>query len=271
MLELADKVKRDTYKILQQKKETDVELENKQVELEAAHQEINLRKEQNYFLEQAVNKNEKFLLSGMHLSLTYSEGAKGSLFDLIDALRRKHAEDEEIQQYISEIMINIQKINKVSQYAIKGNFNLKSTEEENDIRDFIVQYVGMSKYKGINIQFASDMNEKYMCIFDVSSVGIIIDNIVSNAQKAAASILYIKFNKEESGICISFVDNGNGLDPVIKDPNSIFDLGMTTTRVQGGSGIGLNHVKLLVEDMQGHVEINQQCQTGFELIVRIKR
>ena len=229
-----------------------------------------MRKEQNYFLEQAVNKNEKFLLSGMHLSLTYSEGAKGSLFDLMDALQRKHAEDEEIQQYISEIMINIQKINKVSQYAIKGNFNLKSTEEENDIRDFIVQYVGMSKYKGINIQFDSDMNERYLCIFDVSSVGIIIDNIVSNAQKAAASILYIKFNKEESGICISFVDNGNGLDPVIKDPNSIFDLGMTTTRVQGGSGIGLNHVKLLVEDMKGHVEINQQCQTGFELIVRIK-
>ena len=58
---------------------------------------------------------------------------------------------------------------------------------------------------------------------------------------------------------------------MIKDPNSIFDLGMTTTGVQGGSGIGLNHVKLLVEDMKGHVEINQQCQTGFELIVRIKR
>lgn len=181
--ELADKVKRDTYKILQQKRETDVELENTQDKLEAAHKEINLRKQQNYFLEQAVNKNEKFLLSGMHLSLTYSEGAKGSMLDLMDALRRKHADDEEVQQYISEIMINIQKINKVSEYAIKGNFNLKSTEEENDIRDFIIQYVGMSKYKGIDIQFDSDTNEKYLCIFDVSSVGIIVDNIVSNAKR----------------------------------------------------------------------------------------
>ena len=53
--ELADKVKRDTYKILQQKRETDVELENTQDKLEAAHKEINLRKQQNYFLEQAVN------------------------------------------------------------------------------------------------------------------------------------------------------------------------------------------------------------------------
>ena len=269
--ELADKVKRDTYKILQQKRETDVELENTQDKLEAAHKEINLRKQQNYFLEQAVNKNEKFLLSGMHLSLTYSEGAKGSMLDLMDALRRKHADDEEVQQYISEIMINIQKINKVSEYAIKGNFNLKSTEEENDIRDFIIQYVGMSKYKGIDIQFDSDTNEKYLCIFDVSSVGIIVDNIVSNAKKAAASILHIKFSNEENGICINFSDNGRGLDPLIEDPYSIFDLGMTTTKVQGGNGIGLNHVKLLVEDMNGHVEINQQCQVGFELIVRIKR
>ena len=269
--ELADKVKRDTYKILQQKRETDVELENTQDKLEAAHKEINLRKQQNYFLEQAVNKNEKFLLSGMHLSLTYSEGAKGSMLDLMDALRRKHADDEEVQQYISEIMINIQKINKVSEYAIKGNFNLKSTEEENDIRDFIIQYVGMSKYKGIDIQFNSDANEKYLCIFDVSSVGIIVDNIVSNAKKAAASILHIKFSNEENGICINFSDNGRGLDPLIEDPYSIFDLGMTTTKVQGGNGIGLNHVKLLVEDMNGHVEINQQCQVGFELIVRIKR
>ena len=43
--ELADKVKRDTYKILQQKRETDVELENTQDKLEAAHKEINLRKD----------------------------------------------------------------------------------------------------------------------------------------------------------------------------------------------------------------------------------
>lgn len=123
----------------------------------------------------------------------------------------------------------------------------------------------------IDIQFDSDTNEKYLCIFDVSSVGIIVDNIVSNAKKAAASILHIKFSNEENGICINFSDNGRGLDPLIEDPYSIFDLGMTTTKVQGGNGIGLNHVKLLVEDMNGHVEINQQCQVGFELIVRIKR
>lgn len=41
----------------------------------------------------------------------------------------------------------------------------------------------MSKYKGIDIQFDSDTNEKYLCIFDVSSVGIIVDNIVSNAKR----------------------------------------------------------------------------------------
>ena len=68
-----------------------------------------------------------------------------------------------------------------------------------------------------------------------------------------------------------FRDNGKGLDPIIKDPSAIFDLGVTTTKEQGGNGIGLSHVKLLVEDMNGVITINQQYVEGFELIVRIKR
>lgn len=271
LLELADKVRRDTFKLLQQKQEVDVELENVQGKLDSAHKEIDIRKEQNYFLEQAVNKNEKYLINGMHLNFTYSEGARGSLIDLLDTLREKHIEDELIQQFISEIMVNIQKINKISEYAIKGNFDLKSTEAENDLRDFISQYVSMSKYKGIKIQLESDLNEKYLCVFDVSSVGIILDNIVSNAKKAEATVLVIQFTKKTDNIVISFKDNGNGLDSMIENPDTLFDLGVTTTKEQGGSGIGLNHIKLLVEDMNGFVTINQQYKTGFELIVRIKR
>ena len=269
--ELADKVKKDTYKILQQKKEADKELESAQVELEVAQKELDIRKEQNYFLEQAVDKDDRFLLEGMHLNLTYSEGARSSLYDLIDALHEMHIDNEIVQQYISEIMMNIQKINKTSEYAIKGNFSLKSTETENDIRDFIVQYVAMTKYRGINIQLNSDANEKYMCVFDVSSVGIIVDNIVSNAQKAGATLLQIQFKNTEKDIVISFSDNGKGLDLMIKNPDTIFELGISTTKEQGGSGIGLNHVKSLVEDMNGCVTVNQQCENGFELIVRIKR
>lgn len=271
LIRLADRVKKDTVNLLQQKREVDVELENIQGKLDAAHREIGLRKEQNYFLEKAVNKNEKYLLNGMHLTYTYSEGARGSLLDLMDILRKNDIEDGMVQTFISEIMVNVQKINKISEYAIKGNFNLKSTETENDLRDFISQYVSMSKYRGIDIQVESDQQENYMCIFDVSSIGIILDNIVSNAQKAFATKLEIIFWKEKHDIFISFRDNGKGLDTAIKDPNVIFDLGVTTTKEQGGSGIGLNHVKLLVEDMNGVITVNQQYVDGFEVIVRIKR
>lgn len=271
LMQLADRVKRDTSKLLQQKRETDAELESTQGELDAAHKEISIRKEQNYFLEQAVNKNEKYLLNGMHLTFTYSEGARGSLVDLMDVLRESNIKAELVQQFISEIMVNVQKINKISEYAIKGNFNLKSTEIENDLRDFVSQYISMSKYRGIDIQLSSDSDKNYMCIFDVSSIGIILDNIVSNAKKASATTLKIRFWKEEDNIVIGFRDDGRGLDPLIKDPDVIFDLGVTTTKEQGGNGIGLSHVKLLVEDMNGYVTINQQYKEGFELIVRIKR
>lgn len=271
LLELAGRVKRDTSKLLQQKREADAELENVQGKLDVAHKEISIRKEQNFFLEQAVNKNEKYLLNGMHLNFTYSEGARGSLIDLMDILNEKGIANVLVRQFISEIMVNIQKINKISEYAIKGNFNLKSTETENDIRDFISQYISMSNYKGIKISLDSDLDEKYMCVFDVSSVGIILDNVVSNAKKATANALLVHFTKETDTIVIKFKDNGKGLDPMIKNSDTLFELGVTTTQEQGGSGIGLNHIRLLVEDMNGLVSINEQCKTGFELIVRIKR
>lgn len=271
LLDLADKVKKDTYKIIQQKKEAVEELESTQSKLDIAHKEINIRKEQNYFLEQAINKNSKYLLNGMHLSFTYSEGAKGSLFDLMDYLRERKIDDEEIKQYIAEVMVNIQKINKISEYAIKGNFDLKSTEIENDIRDFVSQYIVMSRYSGINIEVHSDQDSKYMCVFDVSSIGVIIDNIVSNAKKAKASQLIISFSESKTEIVISFKDNGVGLDSSITNIGALFDMGVTTTKAQGGNGIGLNHVKLLVEDMNGNVVINEHCDKGFEIIVRIKR
>lgn len=271
LLDLADKVQKDTYKIIQQKKEAVEELESTQSKLDIAHKEINIRKEQNYFLEQAINKNSKYLLNGMHLSFTYSEGAKGSLFDLMDYLREKKIDDEEIKQFIAEVMVNIQKINKISEYAIKGNFDLKSTETENDIRDFVSQYIVMSRYSGINIEVHSDQNSKYMCVFDVSSIGVIIDNIVSNAKKAKASQLIISFTESKTEIVILFKDNGVGLDPSITSIGALFDMGVTTTKAQGGNGIGLNHVKLLVEDMNGNVVINEHCDKGFEIIVRIKR
>lgn len=271
LLDLADKVQKDTYKIIQQKKEAVEELESTQSKLDIAHKEINIRKEQNYFLEQAINKNSKYLLNGMHLSFTYSEGAKGSLFDLMDYFREKKIDDEEIKQYIAEVMVNIQKINKISEYAIKGNFDLKSTEIENDIRDFVSQYTVMSRYSGINIEVHSDQNSKYMCIFDVSSIGVIIDNIVSNAKKAKASQLIISFSENKTEIVISFKDNGIGLDSSITNIGALFDMGVTTTKAQGGNGIGLNHVKLLVEDMNGNVVINEHCDKGFEIIVRIRR
>ena len=270
LIQLADKIQKDTARLLQQKREVDAELENTQGRLEEAHREIAVRREQNYFLEQAIDKNAQYLLNGMHLMLTCSESAKSGLVDLMEELRTRDIIDLQLQDFISNIMVNIQKINKISNYAIKGNFDLNSAEKENDLRDFIAQYVRMSRYRGIAIQVESDPQESYLCKFDVSSVGVILDNLVSNAVKAEATTFKIRFWKKERDIFISFRDDGKGLDSFIEDPDMIFELGVTTTKEQGGNGIGLTNVKMLIEDMAGIITVNKQCENGFELLVRIK-
>lgn len=151
-------------------------------------------------------------------------------------------------------------IDKIYRYDTVGNmFNI------------ILSYVSVSNFSKFCEKYFKHIKEhQYLYPLLSADDSFRVENFPYSDIRVMKTV-HIKFSNEENGICINFSDNGRGLDPLIEDPYSIFDLGMTTTKVQGGNGIGLNHVKLLVEDMNGHVEINQQCQVGFELIVRIKR
>ena len=49
----------------------------------------------------------------------------------------------------------------------------------------------------------------------------------------------------------------------------IFEEGVTTTK---GSGLGLNHVKRIIEDdLGGEIIYNPEYKNGFELIISMKK
>ena len=68
------------------------------------------------------------------------------------------------------------------------------------------------------------------------------------------------FNKtNESKIEMLVFDNGDGLSEDIKDPNSIFDKGVTTTY---GSGLGLYSVRHFVEkELNGKIIVANNLQS----------
>lgn len=64
------------------------------------------------------------------------------------------------------------------------------------------------------------------------------------------------------------MDDGVGLNSNITSTDKIFELGYTTTN---GSGVGLAHVKKIVEDMGGVVTVDNEMKTGFKIEMRIRQ
>ena len=55
------------------------------------------------------------------------------------------------------------------------------------------------------------------------------------------------------------------------DSAALFEWGFSSNIKKTGFGIGLYHVKQLVEEMKGAVEIDTTYHEGFRLVVRLKK
>jgi sensor histidine kinase regulating citrate/malate metabolism len=87
--------------------------------------------------------------------------------------------------------------------------------------------------------------------------------LLDNSFKASATEVLIRLKIISGQLIIDYLDNGIGINPNFKD--SIFDFGVTTT---SGSGIGLHHIKKIVESMKGKVRMNE-VKHGANFIINI--
>ena len=94
---------------------------------------------------------------------------------------------------------------------------------------------------------------------------MMIDNFVSNSIKAESTKLEFVIKKRSGTLFIDIIDNGIGIEENIKD--KLFEFGKSTTN---GSGIGLYHIKDIVEKLDGTIELSQENSLfGAEFNIRI--
>ena len=94
----------------------------------------------------------------------------------------------------------------------------------------------------------------------------IIDNIISNSRKANARELNITIDSiSENKIVFSFKDNGKGITKNL-DLESIFEQGISTTR---GAGLGLFHIKQIINSFGGTVTAESEPNKGFNLLITL--
>lgn len=270
LLKLAQNVKKRTEAILSDNIKLEEDNAAKEKELEQVRQESEVRKKQVYFLSGAANQNVTNLLGGFHTVYTLTDAIKGNINFLREELSKgKAANEETILMVIGEIYQANEKAHKLSDLAIHGNQTLKQ-DGSNSIYDFIRQYIDADlAIKGIEYLLTPDDGE-FNCKFDASSIGVILDNISSNSIKAGATKLYISLRETQKYVEITFADNGIGLDKDI-DIDMLFEWGVSNNFSKKGFGIGLYHIKQLVEEMKGTVTIDTTYRDGFRLVVKLRR
>lgn len=270
LLSLAQTIKRRTESIISYNVHLEEENAEKERTLAKVQEEVQVRERQVYFLKGTANQSVANLVNGFHSIYTLTDATKGNINYLRELLSPMKIDNKDfIMSIIGQIYQANEKAHKLSDLAIHGNQALKQSGV-NSINDFIRQYIDAGfTIDGLKYNLIQD-GRAFNCKFDATSIGVIIDNIASNSIKAGATILQISLSETSKFVEVAFSDNGIGLADNI-NPEFLFEWGFSSNRQKKGFGIGLYHIKQLVDEMRGTVEIDTTYCQGFKMIVRLKK
>jgi hypothetical protein len=135
-----------------------------------------------------------------------------------------------------------------------------------------------AKEKGISIHIHSQQDTKPIVLGDPFRLKQILYNLVSNAVKftSEGGIILLINQENPSDNIVKFTfevnDTGIGIDPAKID--AIFEqfsqVDSSTSRMYGGTGLGLTIVKKLTELQGGKVEVNSELNKGTTFKIQIE-
>lgn len=264
LLKVAEKTKERVLQLRTALIEAQKDAEEKRKELEEKESE-------NLFLKSVKSQDLDEVVSFMHsigISATTIENYLSSTYQKLN--RGIEISKLEIQRIIENISIENRKILSITRFATKANFKLYAEDSFVDLVEFISEYclniLAPLRREDISIEVLNNSKIKYSKTIKPIEVSILLDNFLSNSIRAKARNFTIEFQKSKNDpLIVKIKDDGKG----IPDSNleRIFDFGFTTT---SGSGLGLFHVKQVLEKMSCEVSVNNKIKKGVEFILKFK-
>lgn len=249
-----------------------------------------------YFIYLLYKKQELFILSREHqkrygqlnilisdiqAEMFYLKKSAGDIETVMSKsykLYEKNKGKEDLQEDALDIAREIHEIKK-DYYRVLSGFQsfLKGFENNGAmtlkdmlaiIKDNTNRYLSEHNKKiTMHFDFADDFRlKKYYNLFTI------LNNLIANAIDACGSDGIIKVWEKSDEACIYFgvEDNGAGIEADILP--YIFNPGFTTKYYDNGkasTGIGLSHVKNIIEELQGNVNVKPGIKAGviFEITI----
>ncbi|QOP45867.1 sensor histidine kinase [Sulfurimonas paralvinellae] len=271
--ELIDDVidKEESYKELDKKilvlKNSETKLKK---ELEAAKLKNKKKDEELTYLKTVQSKDVKELIAFQHHIGLYTKTAKDCILDVVDMLNKNTSINDEVYEYLKDASFELDKISLINKYITKEDFLSTASNVTKDLVKFIDEYIRniyeITTNKELIIEINTN-NLQYICSFEPIKVNIIIDNLLNNSKKAKAKNVTLNFIKTDEHLEIEYIDDGLGLDNTIIAEDSIFEMGVTTTK---GSGLGLYHIKEILEEMNQSTINVYKLDTGIKFLLRLK-
>ena len=252
--------------------ETELKIEEKTQEIQQLKIEKKQKEKQVLFFQSERTLTEDELVNLQHHIGINAELINGSITNFKRKMDKKDTvSKDEVLDILDDISIANQKIIAINKYATKADFLTNSETIKKDMIAFIEQYIlnihKVISNNKINVDVKHNINE-FIMNFKPMEMTIIIDNIINNARKAKANQLQISFVVLADKLEILFVDNGIGLDRTIIDIQKVFEKGFTTTK---GSGLGLYHVKKIIQSMNGDIALIKNSSKGVSMTIGFKR
>jgi signal transduction histidine kinase len=249
-----------------------VEVAEKEQKISQLESEKEVYRAQTIFLEHAVSPDVKDLLGYHHQIKLETDIADNYLAKAIKAIRASDSANN-VLGYLEKTELALKRIAVVAQYATKADFRSGSKREPVDIPAFFEQYLlRVAKdfsAADLHLEVVNSVNESFEIKASRTELSILIDNIVSNANKAEARKLRLNILKLSTNtLQVSFIDDGKGLSKELSSADSMFEMGITTTT---GSGFGLYHVKRIVEGIGGKISAIPLKPKGMEIKIEVTK
>ena len=202
-------------------------------------------------------------------------GAMG-LVDVLISLERDSAEFDKSLNYLKESIYKVDTVLTDLSTILSARDRKDTTKEKIELAPVCQQVIeeqqeSLNKCGGaVSLNFKEGINVQGNRAYLYS----IFHNLLSNAIKYRSTERALKvniqcFSNKESGITISFSDNGSGFDMESVGEN-LFKLYKRFHSNAEGRGIGMFLVKSHIEAMDGHIEVESKRDVGTKFFIYFK-